>query len=377
MKPLTVLLIVLIQIAIPAAAQDATALYTEGIKLKGAGKSLEAMKKFEQASQLKLGYTEAMYEMGWCQNDNKLYTKAISTFRIVRQSWNHIAKLHFELGYAFEKNNDTDSAITAYNRCLQIAPSYALAYKQLGFISYARSEYERALLQFEKAITNAKTPITDYLFWYRKGFSENAIKDYNAAKISLQNSLNSKTDYLNTYLELGFASTKLKQDEEAIDYFKKGMATDPKSHVPLNGIAEVYRDNKKDMAQAMIWYQKTLALNPNERKANYGMGYCSNSLGKYSDAINYLKKAIEYESTYTAAYVELGYAYHKSNNNTEALTNFKKAISQNPKNENARYYSGLVYINQNDKANAQKMVDELKGLNSKNATALQEKVNKM
>jgi hypothetical protein len=49
----------------------------------------------------------------------------------------------------------------------------------------------------------------------------------------------------------------------------------------------------------------------------------------------------------------------------------------NPKNENARYYAGLVYINQKDKTMAQKMVDELKALNSKNAETLQEKVNKL
>ena len=64
-------------------------------------------------------------------------------------------------------------------------------------------------------------------------------------------------------------------------------------------------------------------------------------------------------------------------NSAAALENFNKALSINPKNENARYYSGLVYISQNNKAMAQKMVDELKTLNSKNADALQEKVNKL
>jgi tetratricopeptide (TPR) repeat protein len=361
----------------PVAAQDATALYNEGLQLKGEAKSLAAMDKFEKALQLRPGYTEARYELGWCQNENKLYTKAIGNFRTVRNTWAQIPKVYFELGYAFEKNNETDSAISCYNRCLQLKPDYANAYKQLGNISYANNENEKALQYYEKHIANAKTESTDYLFWYRKGFCENAAKDYNAAKISLQKSLNIKQDYLNTFLELGFANSKLKLDEEAINYFKQAMVLDPLSHIPLNGIAEVYRDNKKDMAEAMNWYQKALAIKPNERKANYGMGYCSNSLGKYNDAINYLKKAIEYEATYTAAYVEIGYSFYKTGSNTEALNNFKKALNLNPKNENARFYSGLVYISQNDRANAQKMVDELKELNSKNAASLQEKVNKM
>ena len=180
-----------------------------------------------------------------------------------------------------------------------------------------------------------------------------------------------------TYLELGFACTKLKQDDDAINYYKKAIDIDAKSHIPYNGIADVYRDNKKNMTEAMAWYQKSLTINPNERKANYGLGYCSNSLGKYTDAITYLKKAIESETTYTAAFVELGYSYYKTERYTEALNNFAKALSLNSKNENARYYSGLVYIAQKNRASAQRMADELKNLNSKNATSLQDKVNKM
>jgi tetratricopeptide (TPR) repeat protein len=372
-----ILTVLLLHTVFFSAAQDATVLYNEGLKLKDEKKSAAAMEKFEKALLLKPGYTDALYQLGWCQNENKLYSKAITTLRIVRNSWNNIPKVHFELGYAFEKNNNPDSAINSYNRCIEIKSDYANVYKQLGNIAYDKSEYEKAIAHFKKHIEQAKNEIADYLFWYRKGFTENALKDYTAAQTSLLKSLNLKTNYINTYLELGFACTKLKQDDDAINYYKKAIDIDAKSHIPYNGIAEVYRDNKKNMTEAMAWYQKTLTINPNERKANYGLGYCSNSLGKYTDAMIYLKKAIEYEDTYAAAFVELGYSYYKTERFTEALNNFAKAISLHPKNENARYYSGLVYIAQKNRASAQRMADELKNLNSKNATSLQDKVNKM
>ena len=107
------------------------------------------------------------------------------------------------------------------------------------------------------------------------------------------------------------------------------------------------------------------------------MGYCPNSKQKYTEAVPYLKKAIEQETTYAAAYVELGYSLYMTGNNPDALTQLTKALELNPKNENACYYSGLIYINQKDKAGAQQMVNELQGLSSKNAARLQEKVNKM
>jgi protein O-mannosyl-transferase len=357
-------------------AQDAITLYNEGVKLKNDKKSAEALAKFRRATELKPGYTEALYEMGWCQNDTKDYTGAIVSLRKARIGWSAIPKVHFELGYAFEKMGQTDSAVKSYNSCLLLKSDYSLAYKQLGYISYNKDEFENALLYFAKYESSVKSLITDYLYWYRKGFSYNAQKNYEAAKIALLRSLENKTDYTNTYLELGFACSRLKLNDEAISYYSKAKEIEPQNHVAYNGIAEVYRDNKKDMDMAMSWYQKALAVKTDERKACFGMGYCLNSKTRYNEAIPYLKKAIEKEPTYTAAYVELGYSYYKTNNSL-AETNLKKAIELNAKNENARYYLGLIYIDQKNRSKAQQMVDELKALNSKNATSLQEKVNKM
>lgn len=351
--------------------------YDKGVKLKNEKKAGEALAAFKEAVKLQRDYKEAIYEMGWCQNDTKDYVGAIASLTRARTLWPGIAKVHFELGYAFDKINSIDSAINNYNQCLQISSTYSGAYRQLGYIYYNKSEYETALRNFMKYQEFAKSPITDYLYWYRKGFMQNAMKQYDSATVALTKSLEFKTDYINTYLELGFACKNLKRDDDAIAWYKKANELDPKSHIPYNGIGEVYRDNKKDINEAINWYKKTLAINPDERKANFGLGYCNNTLGNYATAVSYLQKAIQFEPTYTAAYVELGYSNYMLRNNTAALENFSKALNLNPKNENARYYSGLVYVSENNKTMAQKMVDELKTLNSKNADKLQEKVNKL
>ncbi len=358
-------------------AQDATALYEEGLKLKNDKKIRDAVDKFRQATELKSNYTEALYELGWCRNDLKDYSGALQALRPVMPVWPSTLKNNFEYAYALDKLNKTDSAVIYYNKCLEIKPDYSGVYKQLAFIAYQKEDYPTAISHFNKCESYASTPVTDYLYWYRKGYCQNTTKDYSGAKVSLQKSIDAKKDYLNSWLEIGFAATKLKEDDIAIGYFQKAIELDPKSHIGYNGVAEVYRDIKKDMPQAMNWYQKTLAMNSNERKANFGMGYCLNSTAKYSEAITYLKKAIEMETTYTAAYVELGYSYYMNSNNTDALISLDKALALNPKNENARYYKGLIYINKKDKGNAQKMADELTSLGSKNAATLQEKINKM
>lgn len=358
-------------------AQDAVSLYNEGLKLKEAKNSAEALSKFRRATELQPGYTEALYEMGWCQNDTKDYTGALVSLRKARKSWSSIPKVHFELGYAFDKLGQTDSAIQSYNNCLLLKPDYSNALKQMGYIAYDKNNSETALAYFNQYESAAKNPITDYLYWYRKGFTCNVVKDFATAKIALQRSLEYKTDYTNSYLELGFACSRLKQDEDAIAYYNKARELEPQSHIAYNGIAEVYRDNKKDMDMAMSWYQKALGVKTDERKACFGMGYCLNSKQRSSEAIPYLKKAIASEPSYTAAYVELGYSYYKTGDNNLAEFNLKKALELSAKNENARYYLGLVYISQKNKTKAQQMVDELRSMNSKNASSLQDKVNQL
>ncbi len=362
-------------LAVGAHAQDAVSYYNQGIKLKESNQISEALAQFRKAIALNPKYSDALYQAGWCQNDLKEYSSAITYLQKARQFGPAMAKLFFELGYAFEKTGKTDSALHYYGKCLEMNPGYSLAYKQLGTMAYMKDDYNAAITNYTKYEENAKAESKDYMYWYRKGFSYNALKDYANANTALLKSLALNKENLNTYLELGFAASKRKLDDEAIGYFKTAMNLDPKSHIPINGIAEVYRDNKKDCDEAMNWYRKSLQLNPTERKACYGMGYCFNTKEQFADAIGYLKTAIENEPAYTAAYIELGYAYYRTDKFTDAETCFNKAIELSPKNENARYYACLMYVKQKNKAKAQRMVDELKALSSKHVATLQPKVN--
>ena len=184
-------------------AQTATDYYNKGVALKNDKKSKEAADAFKEAVALSPDYKEAIYELGWCLNDLKDYTGAIISLRKARNLWAEIPKVHFELGYAFDKTDRTDSAIASYNRCIALKPDYSLAHKQLGIIAYNQNDNAVALQHFKKYEEYNKLPITDYIYWYRKGYVNNALKYFEDAKVSLNRSLEFKKDYVNTYLELG------------------------------------------------------------------------------------------------------------------------------------------------------------------------------
>lgn len=374
MKKTIINLFLLSFLPLASLAQSARTLCDQGLELKKNGQCREAIEKYKLALAADPGMTEALYERGWCQSELKDFAGAVSTLRKVRDVWNGIAKVHFELGYAFQQLKQKDSALASYDRCLAINPAYSLVFKQRGNMMFADDDFTGALAQFARYIENAKSEITDYIFWYRKGYCENNGKDYVNAKASIARSIQYKNDYATAYLEMGYACLKLKEDDDAIKWYQKAIELEPKSHIGYNGIAEVYRDNKRDMDMAMSWYQKTLSINNTERKANYGMGYCLNSKQRYKEAIPYLKQAIKSEATYSAAYTELGYSYFKTDSDNLALENLNKAIELNPKGANQLYYATLVYIKKKDKPNAEKMISALSNVNQKYAAELQQKL---
>jgi tetratricopeptide (TPR) repeat protein len=357
-------------------AQTSDELYTQGVALKNDKKVKEALAKFQEVVKKNPAYFKATYEIGWCQNDLQNYPEALKALKLARKDMSDQPKLFFELGYAFEKSGLYDSAIASYEKCKLLKSNYTAVIKRMGYTYAANDKYDLALAKYQEHLI-ASPKESDYVFWYKKGFAENALKKYEEANTSLAKSLELKNDYVNTYLELGYANARLKKDEIAIEYFTKAMPLDPKSHVAYNGIAEIYRDNKKDMPKAMEWYQKALAIKPNERKANYGIGYCLNSQQKYAEAVPYILKAIEYEKSYVAAYTELGYSYYKLENFSEAEKNLLQSLKLNPANETPRYYLCLMYIKQGKKEKAQQLVDELKKTNYKYAPTLQESINKL
>ena len=374
---LTIITLILFQLAI--AAQTAETLYEEGVKLKKEQKVTEALAKFKEAIKLKPDYPGALYESGWCYNDLKEYNNALANLDKAAVAWSTIPKVFFERGYANQMLYKHKEALNDYFRVRELKPDYTNINKKIGEVYYQDEDYSNALLYFEKheQVTMSDNLGKDYLYWYRRGFSYNAQKQYDKALTSLDKSLAIKNDYLSTYLERGFAYTKLKRNDEAIASYEKAIDLKPNDHIAYNGIAEVYRDNIKDCSKATEWYNKTLRVKPNERKANFGIGYCLNATGNYAEAKTYLKAAIASEDDYTAAYIDLGYSEYMLNNYAEALVQLNKALELNENSINALYYKGLVYIAKKDKQTATAVYERLNNVSPSSAQKLKERIDKL
>jgi tetratricopeptide (TPR) repeat protein len=249
--------------------------------------------------------------------------------------------------------------------------------------------------------------------WYTKGIELINKQDHSGALTAFKNAISKKADYNNAYYEAGLCCNELENFEDAVDFFMKYdpvSNTDKKNKcnelgysyyrlrkakeaigeyektlvlfanngTALRGIGNVYYEIEEDYNNAILYFEKALAVNEEESKpVYYKLGWLYNDKERYDDAIKVLLKAIEYDSEDSGYREELGYAYYMKEQYEFAITQLNKAISLDENSKLGYYYKGLCFIATNKKGDAMSMYYKLKELSSDEAGELLEKINGM
>ena len=339
--------------------------YDQGISLKESKKYKEAIIAFKKATSLKANYADALYQLGWCYNEEGLYNEAIESLKNENMAGSgDKARNNFELGYAYKGLKKYEDALSYLNKAIEMDAEYTLAYKERGKTYLKLKMYDKVLDDFNKYEALATGDITDADYYYDKGWAENELEKYEAAVKSLKKCVALDDSYTDGFTELAYSYYKLNLNDEALANYRIAMALDATDYHPVLGIADVYYDNLKNCDSASVYYAKGTQIQKTNKYSYYRLGWCFNDKAKYTDAIDPLKEAVLLDPDYDEARTELGYAYYKLDKYDEALAQFRPVMSRTPKDQLSRYYAGFCYYLKDDQVNLKKMIDELKALNS-------------
>lgn len=126
-------------------------------------------------------------------------------------------KLHYQLGRAYEANQQDGEALKAYARAIELKPDYGEAQVALGDLNMKLNRYDLALNAYKQAVLVDLTPETKAaayramaLIYFRRDQFKEAVEPFKQAiALAPQGSL-----YLNlglTYLKLGDRTSALEQ----------------------------------------------------------------------------------------------------------------------------------------------------------------------
>jgi type IV pilus assembly protein PilF len=217
---------------------------------------------------------------------------------------------------------------------LEMQKKQAKASRNYGEAYYRQGNYPAALGEFLKS---EKIYSDDPFLQNDLGLTYMAMKKMDLAVKHFKKAVEIKPDYAPAINNLGTAYLNKKEWDNAIMYFKEItenlLYATP--HFPLSNMGWAYY-NKKEYALSEKFYLKALEIDPKFINALAGLGKTYIAMGRGSEAVATLEKAVKDYPRLGQLYLELARAYALSGEYEKALDAYEKAVEFAPGSALAR-----------------------------------------
>ncbi len=217
---------------------------------------------------------------------------------------------------------------------LEVRKQQEEANRNLGEEYYKKGDYTSALREFLKA---EKLYSNDPYLHYDLGLTYKAKNKLDLAVKHFEKALEMKPDYPRAKNALGTVYLDKKEWDTAIGYFKEvtGNLLYATPHLPLSNIGWAYY-NKKEYPLAEKFYLEALKIEPKFINALRGLSLVYIAMGRVSEAVATLERAIKNYPRFAHLYFDLGKAYTLSHDYKKALNAYKKILELVPDTALAR-----------------------------------------
>jgi len=228
-----------------------------------------------------------------------VYTKkgwhdtAISTYQKGLEIDPNSVELHLNLGDTYFKERYAEAAIKEYERVIDLDPTLAIAYNRLGYVYYRMDKDEEAFQAYERALEIDPTLVK-------------------------------------VHVNLAFLFEKKELYKEAVSEYQKALRLEPEVASIHNDLGNAYV--KLDLKEkALAEFKRALELDPDYVYAHVNLGNIYFEMGEYRMAATQYSTALKLDPQMIKAYLNLAITYMKTNQPYKAIELLQDGLERNPK----------------------------------------------
>ncbi len=200
--------------------------------------------------------------------------------RVVMAAPNNVMAWH-NLGEAFSKTGDKDSASAAFAKALDIRPDFVDASISLGLLFGDSRQMEAALRSFDQALRYDPTHMQARI---NRALTLEAMGRYDEAVAELLRAGAEHPESAIAYSRLGEVLSARKNYTGAVDAFQEAVRRDPSNAALLQRLAgELARAGRPEQSEALL--RKAVDADPNLVSARVDLGVALARQMRFSDAI--------------------------------------------------------------------------------------------
>lgn len=242
-------------------------------------------------------------------------------------------------GNVLLRMNKLINATKAYYIAISLKPDYAAAYNNLGNSFYRQSKIGSAQKAYQKAIV-LKPDFPSAHFNYGRLLTEQ--EDYDHAIKELKKALSFDEKHLFALGQLAHIYLQKKNYSKAVDYFKRRLAAQPyhtETHYNL-GLALLKMNN---WVEASSHLNHTIALQRNYPEANYHLATAYLKMGDHKKALNYYLHEVEIQA-HLECYYNIGVLLMYQERHRDAIDYLKKALELDSSYLDAHMNIAAIYL---------------------------------
>ncbi len=298
----------------------------------------EAMGQIRQALKINPNSAEALNNLGYALQRLDRFEEAITCHQEALRLFPDFAEARNNLGLDLQRLGRFEEAESQYREALKINPYLAEAHHNLGEVLQRKGKIEEALAHIHAALRidpdypDARDNLGRVL--QRMGKTEEAVTQYQAA-------LRLKPDFPEAHNNLGAALARMGRFEEALTQHQEALRLKPDfadAHYNLgNALQQLGR-----IEEAVAQFREALRLKPGHVEAHNNLGAALESLGRLEEAVAQYREALKLEPGSAKTHDNMGYALLRMGRMEEAVNRFKEAQRLQPDYASAYYNLGNV-----------------------------------
>lgn len=241
--------------------------------------------------------------------------------------------LYTQISYIYESKSDYLKALAYASKAVKKYPDDMYAQYRKASVYYCMNNYKEALEYFQKA---EKLGMNDSETYSRISYCYSMIKEHKKALLYANKAILLDKNNPFAYYRKGFIYYTNEEYEKALELYLEAerLKSDEQYYFDMFArMSWIYQNIKNDMTLAMEYADKALKLNPKDAFCRYRKGcVLSYGLKKYSESLNYLKKAYNLDKSFPEIFFDIANTYMNLKRYKLALKYVAEGLEAFPQN---------------------------------------------
>jgi tetratricopeptide (TPR) repeat protein len=209
---------------------------------------------------------------------------------------------------------------------------------------FLKQQYDEAITSYEQAIE--LNPTCAELF-FNLGQALYATKEYPAALEAYKKSIALKDDYCASYVQLAKIMSKFNQRDKTILLLRKAISIEPNNNSARLLLAQAYQEEAA-FDKAIKILTDGIALEPNHVDLIFSLAQVYLQINRLDESLTLYRYLNEQVPNHQSIVYNIAYTLKKMGNLDEAILFYTKALEINPHFKEARFGRGLAYLSLGD-----------------------------